>query len=67
MKVALQGKRDAAEAQAAAITLTAHRREIERESSSYPELYSCTRAFPGKPGVIAGFCGLCLPVKLSVN
>lgn len=38
-----------------------------QESSSYPGLYICTRAFPGKSGLIAGFCGLCLPIKLSVN
>jgi len=41
---------DTAEARAAAVTLTAHRKQLGRESSSYPELYSCTRAFPGKLG-----------------
>lgn len=31
MNVAQQGKRDTAEARAAAVTLTAHRRELERD------------------------------------
>lgn len=54
---------DTAEAWAAAVNHTAHR----KESSSYPELYGCTRAFPGKSGVATGFCGLWLPVKQSVK
>lgn len=55
------------EAQPAAITLTVHRGELKNESSSCQSCIAGLEPFLGKSRVIAGFSGLCLLVKLSVN